>query len=254
MNIKQQFFQAFKPIMAGHGLTFKKGSFVQKNPEGWWKYTVYWKYWFPIWEINQASMSVRKNLIQEIVYNGGYADKDPKWFKSTTTMGTFVGYYHFNEGGSVQMDIESEADIPKALAYCEDIYLRIVLPFFKRFDDIEAIDRNVNDGVVACNTYDEIWKLHNNKPVKENFPIYKGLVIAKLLGRADYALLKERHLLAYPEDGSAKSKRYREVHKKLCTYLSSDAFELFLQKKRAKKDPLLAKMDKIRYRNQSQSS
>lgn len=97
--------------------------------------------------------------------------------------------------------LESEEDIKNASEEIIDLFTNIAEPYFKRYGDLEAIDRILNDNP-------DIISVHRNDQYNR-YPL--GLIVAKLNNRSNYEELKEKYDILIQEMSEIYIERYKQV-------------------------------------------
>lgn len=124
-----------------------------------------------------------------------------------STIGNEVGRLRDNDDGKIQSHysndiiLESEEDIKNASEEVIDLFTNIAEPYFKRYGDLETIDRILNDNP-------DIISVHRNDQYNR-YPL--GLIVAKLNNRSNYEELKEKYDILIQEMSEMYIERYKQV-------------------------------------------
>lgn len=243
MTRERQFLQAFRPIMKAYGFKSQGDVFYKKTPESVWRYTAHCHYQYSVGFGVEICKFLIEEIYEKVFPHGKYGSINDIYH--TIGMGAVHEAYHQWSDDDLNLKLQSEADIPKAVQLLQSIFEKTAQPFFQKFDPIEAIDRMYNGGIEDCNTHEEALQWRASRLGNEYEIPRKGLIIAKLLRSPDhYARLADKHLLVYQEE--FPNLYLVENYDKLRKYLASDDFITFLHQKRNKKDPLLLRIDRIR--------
>jgi hypothetical protein len=158
--------------------------FTEINKDGWHKFQLIFLVRENGWEIN-LGMLIRKNMVEDIYHKASYFE--PKYHKTTPTIGITVENY-INDGSECRFDLTEEKDIEICFTGIIKLFKKIALPFFDKYEDIEAIEKAIN--------------------VKEGDSIFSGIkyegnmgiILAKLVNNPDYNFFKQKYLKYYSEN------------------------------------------------------
>ncbi|CAM1367729.1 hypothetical protein TPENAI_60277 [Tenacibaculum litopenaei] len=124
-----------------------------------------------------------------------------------STIGNEIGMIENNDDGKIDNSfyndiiLESEEDIKNASEEIIDLFTNIAEPYFKRYGDLETIDRILNDNP-------DIISVHRNDQYNR-YPL--GLIVAKLNNRSNYEELKEKYDILIQEMSEMYIERYKQV-------------------------------------------
>jgi hypothetical protein len=162
-----------------HGVRLNKrlAEFTEKQKDGWNKFQLIFLNRHKGWGIN-IGMLIRKNLVEDIYHQASYFA--PEYHKTTPTIGITVESF-INDGKKNRCYLNSENDIVTCMNYIEDLFIKIVLPFFKEYDSLEKMDEAVN--------------------IKNGISIFSGLkyegnlgiILAKLVKNPDYTFFLKKY-------------------------------------------------------------
>lgn len=125
------------------------------------------------WRI-QPTVAVRNERIEEIFHQtSGF---EQKYQADTATVGNFVGDLVSGRNRDCEFLVTSADDIPQVSGLISTIFNDFALPYFKKFRSIDAIDEELNAAPLEENA---------NRGIPY-FRCTTGVIVAKLVGRADY--------------------------------------------------------------------
>jgi hypothetical protein len=160
-----------------------KGEFVRTREDGWFKYSLVFLVRDEGWEVN-PTMSLRNNLVEDIYHKiSGF---ERKYQKGTPTLATSFENY-INDGREYRFFIFSEDEIDEVVSGLFDLFERVALPFYQKYQSIENIDRGLNE------------KPDDSSLTGLIFKGFKGLIVAKLINRSDYKDLVEMYFGHYQQ-------------------------------------------------------
>lgn len=128
----------FEPY--GFVLNKSQAEFTKKSPDGWQKFHLVFLVRSEGWEIN-LGMLIRKNVVEDIYHKASYFE--PKYHRTTPTIGIPIENF-IRDGRDHCFQLSTEADLTPAFQGLAALFKKIALPFFKQYDDIEELDKEVN--------------------------------------------------------------------------------------------------------------
>lgn len=182
-GIKNDLLELLRARFKPHDFVLNKGlaEFTKKQKDGWNKFHLNFlnrKSW---WEIN-LGMLIRKDIIENIYHQASYFE--PKYHKTTPSLGISVEKF-INDGKEYRCYLNSEADIEKCADYIENLFIKIALPFFERYDNLREMDEAVN--IKSGKSIFSGLKYEGNL----------GIILAKLVANPDYAFFLEKYRSYY---------------------------------------------------------
>jgi len=155
--------------------------FTKKQKDGWDKFHLIFLNRSEGWEIN-IGMLIRKDIVENIYHKASYFE--PKYHKTTPTLGITVENF-INDGKEYRCYLNSENDIEKCVTYIENLFIKIALPFFEKYDSLKEMDRVIN--------------IKNGESIFFG-PIYGGslgIILVKLVGNTNYSFFLEKYYNYY---------------------------------------------------------
>lgn len=181
--LKKNLLELLSDHLKGYGFILNKGlaDFTKKQKGGWNKFQLIFLNREGGWEINMG-MLIRKDIIENIYHQ--VSSFDPKYHKTTPSLGITIEKF-INNGNEYRCYLSSESDIKKCADYIENLFIKVVMPFFEQYDNLEKMDEAVN--------------------IKNGISIFSGLkyegslgiILAKLVGNPDYDFFLEKYLNYY---------------------------------------------------------
>lgn len=183
-RLKLEIFEHLKPRLVDHGFKLKaaKETFRRQH-DG---VTDMFQLIFldnkiddkPGWRI-KLSIAVRVEKVEEIFHQTSSFDQ--KYQSDTATIGSSLNYLTGISRDDSEFPVNSIDEVPLVCSLILDAFSNFALFYFKRFDVLAEIDRELNTKPLEYNS---------NRGVPY-FRCTTGLIVAKLVGRADYEYLVE---------------------------------------------------------------
>ncbi|WP_419728008.1 hypothetical protein [Lichenicola sp.] len=127
----------------------------------------------PGWRV-QPTAAVRNERVETIFHRtSGF---EPKYQPDTATIGSFVGQLTSGSNSACEFPVNSIEDVPAACDSIFHVFTDFALGYFQRFDVLDEIDRELNSAPLE----------HNVNRGVSYFRCTTGVIVAKLVGRADY--------------------------------------------------------------------
>ena len=176
---KNKILELLRDRLKVHGFILNKrlSEFTKKQKDGWDKFHLIFLNRYEGWEID-IGMLIRKNLVEDIYHKASYFE--PEYHKTTPTLGITVEDF-INDGKKYRCFLNSENDIEKCAKYIENLFVKVVLPFFEEYNSLKKMDEAVN--------------------IKNGTSIFSGLkyegnlgiILAKLVKNPDYNFFLEKY-------------------------------------------------------------
>ena len=158
-----------------------KACFIKKTTFGWNKYSITFLLNEDGWTI-AIGLLIRFNNVEDFFHQGSGFEK--KYQKGTPTIGTPIEALGI-EGVTARFDISEENDIEPAVDILVSIFNRVALKFFDTFDNLEEIEKAVNEDVNSTFLTGPIFKG------------MKGLILAHFVGNKDIRKLDVEYYRYY---------------------------------------------------------
>jgi hypothetical protein len=200
--LKERLLNSLDSTLRNDGFKLNKSAaeFTKKTIDGWCKYQIIFLergYWELI-----PGMLVRNDTVENIFHETSEFNNQDK--NRTPTIGTSVENYLHDQTGNFRLVLKDETEIPAAANSLISIYYNYASPFFKKYEDINEIEKDVNADINDTSLTGPIFKGT------------KGIILAKLCNRENYTNLQR----CYYEYYSNFSKGfYLPSFKKLTDYL-----------------------------------
>lgn len=159
----------------GFKLVKSASEFVKKTDLGWNKYQIVFLLKDNGWEI-KPSLLVRFNIVENLFHQ--ISDFDEKYQKGTPTIGTAIEDLDVS-GLDARFILDKESKIDSIVEGLFELFKTIALPFFERFNSLEALDKSLNNNPEDTSLTGSIFKGT------------KSLIIANLIKRNDFDNLKD---------------------------------------------------------------
>ncbi|GGZ24734.1 hypothetical protein GCM10007049_16410 [Echinicola pacifica] len=116
--------------------------FLQKTEFGWNKYQIV----FLVrenggWEL-KPSLLIRFDVVEDIFHR--ISEFDKKYQKGTPTIGTAIEDMDNYKGINARFELTNENQINSIVDNLFDLFENVALPFFVKFDNLSAIDEQLN--------------------------------------------------------------------------------------------------------------
>lgn len=127
----------------------------------------------PGWRV-QPTAAVRHERVETIFHRtSGF---EPKYQPDTATIGSFVGQLTSGSNSACEFPVNSIEDVPSVCESIFHVFTEFALGYFERFSVLSEIDRELNAAPLE----------HNVNRGVSYFRGTTGVIVAKLVGRADY--------------------------------------------------------------------
>jgi hypothetical protein len=179
-KLKIALFESVRQRLAGDGFELKaaRDKFVRQHAGFSDSFQLACKDAKPGYRI-QPNVGVRIDLIEDIFHQTSGFDRE--FQDNTSTMGAPVGALLGGSARDCEFLLESESWIPDVTEKIIDVFRTVGLPYYDKWKSLPAIDAELN-GDPARRT------LHRGLAW---FRCSTGLIVAKLVGRRDYATLAD---------------------------------------------------------------
>jgi hypothetical protein len=136
----------------------------------------------------QPNVGIRIEKVEDLFHKtSGF---EPRYQKKTATMGNSVGAYLEGNSQACEFLLESESDIKTISDKILGVFREFALPFFNQWGSLLAIDKELNDNPTQLTSHRALaW-----------FRCSTGVIVAKLVGRADYEKLVTIYMEAMKAD------------------------------------------------------
>ncbi|MEQ8573823.1 MAG: hypothetical protein RIB63_07165 [Fulvivirga sp.] len=163
-----------------YGFKLKKstGEFTKKTINGWHRYLVLF-YDKDGYEIN-TSVGIRINKVEDIYHRTSGFEK--KYHKGTSTIGCFVEDY-LKEYDNYRFSVNKEGDLKNVVAVLLEIFEKVALPYFDKYDNLELIDKLLNSDPNEQTVH------KGNTAMRAHI----GIIVARLVGNVKYPELVESY-------------------------------------------------------------
>ena len=177
-ELKASFFESVGKnlVSAGFKLKASKESFVRQRNDVSDIFQLVCKDGKPGWKI-QPNLSVRLEQVEEIFHRTSGFER--QYQSDTPTMGASVGHLLNGNNQSCQFFLEVDSDLATATEWAMQIFREFALPYFEQWSSLRAIDTELNDDPFKKTPHRSLaW-----------FRCSTGIIVARLVGRADYEKL-----------------------------------------------------------------
>ncbi len=183
----------------------KSGEYFKKNKDGLCSFHLVFLTRDEGWEIN-PTMAIRVDLIEDIFHKT--SNFEEKFKKGTPTIGISIEKY-LNNNKNYRFNLIKESQIDTITQELYSLFKDIALPFFDKFSSLEALDRALNTNLDDTSLTGSIFKGS------------KALIVAKLVNREDYKMIRDFYLSYYT---SFSGGFYLPEFKELVALLDKDVF------------------------------
>jgi hypothetical protein len=129
------------------------------------------------WEIN-LGMLIRYHFVEDIYHKASYYEA--KYHKTTPTIGISIEKF-INDGKDYRCYLNSEDDIDICVNYIKTLFIKIAVPFYEKYDNLENLEEAINIENGAS--------LFSGLKYEGNV----GLILAKIVQNPNYDLLLEKY-------------------------------------------------------------
>jgi len=174
--------------------------FTKKTIAGWYKYQIIFLE-RGCWELIPG-MLVRDDTVENIFHKTSEFNNQHK--KRTPTIGISVENYLHDQTGNFRFFLKDETDIPVAANSLISLYYHYASPFFKKYENISEIEKDVNADINDTSLTGPIFKGS------------KGIILAKLCNKENFENLQRGYYEYYSNFSGGF---YLPSFKKLTAYL-----------------------------------
>jgi hypothetical protein len=188
-ELQTELLAVLSPALASRGFVWKSGlsSYVRSADGISHGYMIVFKDAKP-GVLIEPNVGVRIDEVERIFHHtSGF---DPKFHRGTTTMGASVGQLIANSTRACQFELRSSAELPGTALHILDVFEAHALPYFARWDSLEAIDAELNEDPLRKSPHRALSSLR----------CATGLIVARLLGRTNYAELSAQYTTVMTND------------------------------------------------------
>jgi hypothetical protein len=118
----------------GFVLNQAQATFTKRSPDGWQKFQLIFLVRSEGWEINPV-MLIRKNVVEDLYHKASYFE--PKYHRTTPTIGISIADF-IRDGKDYRFQLNTEADLTPDFQALAALFIQVVLPFFRQYDNIEG--------------------------------------------------------------------------------------------------------------------
>lgn len=177
--LKSEVLKSLSEKLSLYDFKLKKSddSFIQKTEFGWNMFSTTFLVKSEGWNI-RPGLLVRFNVVEDLFHQVSFFEK--KYHKGTPTLGTSIENLDIN-GLESRFDLNEESQIDNVVDKLFELFKLIGLPFFEKYNELQAVDYSINR---------DITNTHLTGPI---FKGTKGLILAKLLKRKDFEILQDKY-------------------------------------------------------------
>jgi hypothetical protein len=196
-DLKSGILESLRPELAKHGfsLSAKHGRFVRKHGEISDDFTLVCRDDKPGCKV-EPHVAVRIERVEEIYHQTSWFR--PEHRKNTCTVGGSVGELSNRPSHRLEFLTTQESGISRVVEGVLKVFQDFALPYFEQYGSLRAIDHELNDDPAK----------RTRQRALATFRCSTGMIVAKLLARADYDQLASFYLQVMKTDNDGFYLKY----------------------------------------------